>query len=73
MIDLSTVEISRSGSRMKIVSMHFPYRKKKCLAIYDIHDNSYVKVATFNNDHSADEFMEYLAKFCGADHWETET
>jgi len=73
MTEHQVIEISKSGSRMKIVSMHFQYRKKKCLAIYDIHNNSYVKVATFNNDYSADEFMEYLAKFCGIDHWETET
>ena len=46
--------------------MNMPYRKKKCLAIYDYHRNAYVKVASFNNDCSADEFIEYLISFCGA-------
>lgn len=50
----------------KICAMHFPYRKKICLAIYDKHTNAYIKVATFNNDEAADEFMEYLARFIGA-------
>ena len=55
-----------SKGRMEIISMNMPYRKKKCLAIYDYHRNAYVKVASFNNDCSADEFIEYLISFCGA-------
>ena len=51
---------------MQICAMHFPYRKKICLAIYDKHTNSYIKVATFNNDEAAEEFMNYLAQFIGA-------
>lgn len=53
--------------RMKIAAMPFPYRKKKCLGIYDEHTNTWYKVATFNNDESAEDFMEYLARFCGVD------
>lgn len=59
------MEISKG--RMKIVAMGFPYRKKKGLGIYDYHSNAYIKVATFNNDESAEDFMEYLAKFVGAE------
>lgn len=50
----------------QICAMHFPYRKKICLAIYDKHTNAYIKVATFNNDEAAEEFMNYLARFIGA-------
>ena len=55
-----------SKGRMKIVSMHFPYRKKIGLGLYDYHTNSFAKVATFNNEKSAEYFMEYLALFVGA-------
>ena len=51
---------------MKILAMDFPYRKKKGLGIYDYHNNTYVKVATFNNEESAECFMKYLAKFVEA-------
>lgn len=50
----------------KIAMMHFPYRKKVCLGMYDEHNNIWHKVATFNNDDAADDFMEYLARFVGA-------
>lgn len=53
--------------RMEIAAMSFPYRKKKSLGIYDEHTNTWYKVATFNNDESAEHFMEYLARFCGAE------
>lgn len=59
------IEISKG--QKKIVSMNFPYRKKKGLGIYDYHRNAYCKVATFNDDESAEIFMEYLAKFVGAE------
>ena len=52
--------------------MEFPYRKKLGLGIHDIHDNSICKVATFNNEESAEEFMEYLAKFVGAERKEAD-
>ncbi len=50
--------------RMKICAMDFPYRKKKALGIYDDEVNTFYKVATFNNEESAQDFMKYLAKFC---------
>lgn len=62
---MTDTEISKG--RMKILSMDFPYRKKKGLGVYDYHINAYVKVATFNNEESAEYFMEYLAKFVGAE------
>lgn len=57
---ISSVEYGQ----MKICAMDFPYRKKKCLGIYDEHTNTWYKVATFNNEESAQDFMKYLAKFC---------
>lgn len=57
-------EISKGD--MKIVAMDFPYRKKKGLGIYLSEGNALAKVATFNNEKSAELFMEYLAKFTGA-------
>lgn len=59
-------DIAISKGLMKIIVMDFPYRKKKGLGVYDYHSNAYVKVATFNNEESAECFMEYLAKFVGA-------
>ena len=56
-----------SKGRMKIFAMHFPYRKKIGLGIYDYHSNVFAKVATFNNEESAELFMEYLALFVGAE------
>lgn len=57
---------SIANGRLQISAMDFPYRKKKCLGIYDEHTNTWYKVATFNNDESAEDFMEYLARFVGA-------
>lgn len=57
---ISSVEYGR----MKICAMDFPYRKKKALGIYDDETNTFYKVATFNNEESAQDFMKYLAKFC---------
>lgn len=62
---MTDVEISKG--KMKILAMDFQYRKKKGLGIYDYHDNSITKVATFNNDEAAEMFMEYLARFVGAE------
>jgi len=59
------LELSKGD--MKIFAMHFPYRKKVGLGIYLRDKNWHVKVATFNNDESAEIFMEYLAMFCGAE------
>ena len=52
---------------MGISCMTFPYRKKKGLGIYDAHSNTWYKVATFNNEESAEDFMEYLARFVEAE------
>lgn len=52
--------------KMEIVAMHFPYRKKVGLGIYDYHKNIWAKVATFNNDKCAEYFMYYLATLVGA-------
>ena len=49
---------------MSIQAMKTPYRKKKGLFIYDDSTNTFIKVATFNNDESAYEFMNYLLEFC---------
>lgn len=59
------IEISKNG-RLIIAAMHFPYRKKPCLGIYDPHSNTWFKMATFNNEDTAKDFMEYLAQFVGA-------
>lgn len=59
--------IEISTGNMKIFSMHFPYRKKIGLGIYLEDGNRYAKVATFNNEKSAELFMEYLAMFVGAE------
>ena len=50
----------------KIYAMNFPYRKKQGIGIYDRHRNAILKVATFNDDESAEIFMRYLAEFVGA-------
>lgn len=72
MKEISLTKISEiSCGRMRIASMDFPYRKKKGLGIYDEHTNTWYKVATFNNDESADDFMEYLARFVGAERKES--
>ena len=59
--------------RQKIAAMQMPYRKKLCLATYDEHTNVWYKMATFNNDQTAEEFMEYLARFVGAERIENES
>ena len=56
-----------SKGEMKIFAMHFPYRKKIGLGVYIEDKNWYAKVATFNNEKSAELFMEYLAQFVGAE------
>lgn len=58
-----------SIDRMSINAMNSPYRKKKGLFIYDAHTNVYRKVATFQNDEAAIEFMEYLYKFVRKGRW----
>lgn len=58
------IEISKNG--MKIICTEFPYRKKLGLGIA-VEPNGIAKCATFNNEESAEEFMEYLAKFVGAE------
>lgn len=67
---MSIKEISKG--EMKIFATYFPYRKKLCLGIYDCNRNVHVKVATFNNEKSAELFMEYLALFVGAERKEDE-
>lgn len=41
--------------------MGMPYRKKPCLAIKE--GNTYTKVASFNNEESAEIFMDFVADF----------
>lgn len=62
----------RKGER-KIVALHFPYRKKVGLGIYLPDTNTIAKMATFNNEKSAELFMEYLAEFVEAERIEDET
>ena len=64
MADMMTVLENKYGN--KICAMHSPYRKKIALAIYDKNTNAYIKMATFNDDEAAEEFMEYLSIFVGA-------
>lgn len=42
-------------------TMEMPYRKKPCLAIKE--GNCYTKVASFNNEESAEKFMDFVADF----------
>lgn len=68
MKEISVDKITRiDHDWMGIASMTFPYRKKRGLGIYDRHTNTWLKVATFNNEESAEDFMEYLAKFVHAE------
>lgn len=41
--------------------MGMPYRKKPCLTI--IEGNVYTKVASFNDEQSAEKFMDFVADF----------
>lgn len=41
--------------------MGMPYRKKPCLAVRE--GNAYTKVASFNNEQSAEIFMDFVADF----------
>ena len=50
--------IKRNGWGIGVTDM--PYRKKLCLYIYDESENSMTKVASFNNTHAAELFMEIL-------------
>lgn len=43
--------------------MHFPYRTKLCLVIYDKTENAWMKVATFNNEEAADYFLKFFEQF----------
>lgn len=42
------------------VSMHMPARKKPCLAVKE--GNVFTKVASFNNEESAELFMNFVAE-----------
>lgn len=42
------------------MSMHMPERKKPCLAIKE--GNVFTKVASFNNEESAEWFMNFVAE-----------
>ena len=46
--------LMRNGIGIEIMEM--PYRKKPCLAIYNEKENTYTKVATFNNWQTAGWF-----------------
>lgn len=43
---------------------YFPYRKKVCLGVWE-DECTLVKLATFNNEHSAGVFLERLQAFLG--------
>lgn len=57
--------IYTSDGKKKIYSMRMQYRKKPCLAIFE-EPNSIVKVASFNNEESAELFMNYIADMMNA-------
>lgn len=50
-----------TGVRIGVMDM--PYRKKSCLVVQE--GNRVTKYASFNNDLSAVDFMEILARFMG--------
>ena len=52
--------LSRNGIGIGID--YFPYHKKPCLYVYDRKTNTCYKVASFNNEHSADFFKEAVKK-----------
>lgn len=55
--------ISCEKNGVKICITHFPNRKKPCLAVQI--DNCLYKVASFNDETSADWFIEILEEmFC---------
>lgn len=43
-----------------VAVMLFPERKKPCLAYYDEEENCFTKLASFNNQHSAERFVEIM-------------
>ena len=57
------MNVITDGNGNKMCVMHFLYRKKLCLGIYDKSENAYVKVATFNNEKAAEYFMEFFERF----------
>jgi len=42
--------------------MHDPRRKKPCLFLRDKDENSFCKVASFNNEYAAEAFVDYLVE-----------
>lgn len=53
------------GGDMSIGAYKFHDRKKPCLCVQN--GNEIVVYGTFNNDESANKFMNELGKFIGAD------
>lgn len=59
------IELINDDNNMKIGAGTLPDRKKPCLYIYTS-NTSIKKVASFNDQQSMIEFMNYLAKMIGA-------
>ena len=55
----ATYMITREEKGFGVMGM--PYRKKPCLAIKE--GNVYTKVASFNDERSAEIFMDFVADF----------
>lgn len=57
--------ILRKGDVEIVAESWKPFRKKPVLAIR--HGAQSVKLASFNDEYAAETFMEFLAKFVGAE------
>lgn len=57
------MKVITDGNGNKMCVMHFPYRTKLCLGIYDKTDNAWMKVATFNNEEAAEYFLKFFEQF----------
>ena len=65
---IGTMYIEKGG--VKICVMHFPYRKKPCLAV-EI-DNCLYKIASFNSEETADWFLEIVEEMFRNRKWKNE-
>lgn len=57
-------EITIRMNGVKFYIGYFPYRKKICLGVW-VDECTLVKLATFNNEHSAGVFLEKLQELLG--------
>ena len=62
MRDDAQITIRMNG--VKFYIGYFPYRKKICLGVW-VDECTLVKLATFNNEHSAGVFLEKLQELLG--------